>query len=210
EVLFQKSVLSNTYNPGIGTATLSFLQQVAHSVLRDSLMVWNIGKNMPWADFTPTLTSGSTYQFGSASVAMANAWNFGDGVTAQGASVAHTYTQSGTYTVSHVAMNNCNKDSVTKVLNVTAVNTTGLKQNLKPTLFTFYPNPANDKLYLQLPIEIEQRALKTEIFDSNGKRVFEADYKPMLQIRSLNQGIYYGRISNNYYTATFKFVKIED
>lgn len=47
ETLFQKSVLSNTYNPGIATQTLTFLQQTAHTVVNDSVLVWNIGKYNP-------------------------------------------------------------------------------------------------------------------------------------------------------------------
>ena len=44
EVLFQKSVLSNTYTAGITTASVvPFLQQVAHTVVNDSLNVWNLG-----------------------------------------------------------------------------------------------------------------------------------------------------------------------
>ena len=44
EVLFHKSVLTNTYTAGISTGAVSFLQQIAHDVVNDSLLVWNIGK----------------------------------------------------------------------------------------------------------------------------------------------------------------------
>jgi hypothetical protein len=44
EVLFHKSVLTNTYTAGIATGTVSFLQQIAHNVVNDSLITWNIGK----------------------------------------------------------------------------------------------------------------------------------------------------------------------
>ena len=44
EVLFGKSVLTNTYTSGIATGTVSFLQQIAHDVVNDSLLTWNIGK----------------------------------------------------------------------------------------------------------------------------------------------------------------------
>lgn len=49
EILFKKSVLSNTYTAGVATATASFLQQVAHAVVNDSLTVWNVGKYNPCA-----------------------------------------------------------------------------------------------------------------------------------------------------------------
>ena len=47
EVLFHKSVLTNTYTAGVSASNVAFLQQVAHDVVSDSLLVWNIGKYMP-------------------------------------------------------------------------------------------------------------------------------------------------------------------
>ena len=47
EVLFHKSVLTNTYTAGVSATNIPFLQQVAHDVVNDSLLVWNIGKYNP-------------------------------------------------------------------------------------------------------------------------------------------------------------------
>ncbi|MBS1652937.1 MAG: T9SS type A sorting domain-containing protein [Bacteroidetes bacterium] len=48
EVLFGKSVLTNTYsNSGVAGSDLSFLKQIAHDVVNDSLSTWNIGKFTP-------------------------------------------------------------------------------------------------------------------------------------------------------------------
>jgi len=47
ETLFHKSVLSNTYTAGVSSINVSFLQQIAHDVVNDSLMTWNIGKYNP-------------------------------------------------------------------------------------------------------------------------------------------------------------------
>ena len=44
ETLFHKSVLTNTYTAGVSSINVSFLQQIAHDVVNDSLLVWNIGK----------------------------------------------------------------------------------------------------------------------------------------------------------------------
>ncbi len=52
EVLFHKSVLSNTYTAGVSATNVSFLQQIAHDVVNDSLSTWNIGK------YTPCVTTG--------------------------------------------------------------------------------------------------------------------------------------------------------
>jgi hypothetical protein len=47
ETLFHKSVLTNTYTAGVSSINVSFLQQIAHDVVNDSLLVWNIGKYNP-------------------------------------------------------------------------------------------------------------------------------------------------------------------
>lgn len=47
ETLFHKSVLTNTYTAGVSSINVSFLQQIAHDVVNDSLMTWNIGKYNP-------------------------------------------------------------------------------------------------------------------------------------------------------------------
>ena len=52
ETLFHKSVLSNTYTAGVSSINVSFLQQIAHDVVNDSLLVWNIGK------YNPCITTG--------------------------------------------------------------------------------------------------------------------------------------------------------
>ena len=44
ETLFHKSVLTNTYTAGVSSINVSFLQQIAHDVVNDSLLTWNIGK----------------------------------------------------------------------------------------------------------------------------------------------------------------------
>ena len=40
-------MLSNTYTAGVSSINVSFLQQIAHDVVNDSLLTWNIGKYNP-------------------------------------------------------------------------------------------------------------------------------------------------------------------
>lgn len=47
ETLFHKSVLSNTYTAGVSSINVTYLQQIAHDVVNDSLLTWNIGKYNP-------------------------------------------------------------------------------------------------------------------------------------------------------------------
>lgn len=56
EVLFEKSTIGNTYTAGLPVNTSSFLQQIAHAVVNDSLEVWNIG------NYNPCLVISSTHE----------------------------------------------------------------------------------------------------------------------------------------------------
>lgn len=47
EIVFRHSALTTTYTAGLSAPTASFLQQIAHDVVNDSLPVWNIGKYNP-------------------------------------------------------------------------------------------------------------------------------------------------------------------
>lgn len=120
EVLFQKSVLSNTFNPGLSATTLAFLQQVAHNTVNDSLPLWNLGVNLSWAPFTYTQTGTQSFQFQTSSPTLANKWYFGDGVTTLLADPLHNYLQAGNYTVSHVVNDGCRADSAVKFLSILA------------------------------------------------------------------------------------------
>lgn len=55
EVLFKKSILTNTYTAGVSSTNVTLLQQIAHDVVNDSLLTWNIGK------YNPCGTTGVNY-----------------------------------------------------------------------------------------------------------------------------------------------------
>jgi hypothetical protein len=124
ETLFQRSVLSNTYNPGISTNTLSVLNQAAHQTVADSLMTWNIPKYIPKAELSYTAQSSSSFQFESKTTDFLRKWYFGDGSTSVSNNPIHTYSVTGNYTVSLVVYDftSCKKDSVSTV--ISAISTT--------------------------------------------------------------------------------------
>lgn len=212
ETLFQRSVLSNTYNPGLAVNTLTFLQQTAHDLMRDSLAVWNMGVNHPWADFTFTTATPGSYQVQSASPALNNKWYFGDGTTSQQASPLHVYEASGTYSISHVVTLNCKKDSVVKVITHTNV-ATGVdpKQGIgshKSEIRTF-PSPCKDLLYLDGGTGFENNNSQFMISDLSGRVVSSGLFANPLPISHLSNGAYFIRISNNFTTFNARFLKNE-
>jgi len=142
EVLFHKNSVGNSYVAGLNVAVAGFLQQVAHTTVSDSLLVWNLGVNVPYAPFTFTGT-GLQYQF-AATGNFAHQWYFGDGNTSTQNSPLYTYSVSQTYTVSHVVSNACVKDSFSMVL-ISGVSEVSALSTEKINL---YPNPAHNEIYI--------------------------------------------------------------
>lgn len=119
-----------TFNPGKALGTKLWVEVFPYAGLgcRDTLPV-TIVANYPVASFntpTPQCERGNNYSFKSTSTILKGTidqelWNFGDGSTATGTTVSHTYLQPGVYKVTLVAIgnNNC-KDTIEQSVTVFA------------------------------------------------------------------------------------------
>lgn len=201
EVLFHKSVLTNTYTAGVSASNAAFLQQIAHSVVNDSLSTWNIGKYKPWAPFTSTLIGSLNYQFTSQSPTVNNKWYFGDGTTSLLSNPTHVYANSQNYTVSHVVSNACSKDSSSMILNTTI---TGLHETILNTIISVYPNPAENIIHIKLD---QNELLEYRIYDVVGKQYLTGKTSKSINIASLPGGIYFIEVQTNHKPLTLKFTK---
>jgi hypothetical protein len=189
ETLFQKSVVSNTFISSVNSNTATFLQTIAHEVVRDSLAIWNLGIHLPWADFTYTNTGTSTFQFQSNSGNLNLLWYFGDGSFSSGAMPSHSYSVSGNYTVSHVVQDACLKDSVSKI--ITAVIPVGWPETQAEVNVLLYPNPANEQVFFG---NIEK--LKVKVFNCTGQLIKETVVDTSLPITDLEDGLYLFQIDH--------------
>jgi hypothetical protein len=189
ETLFQKSVLSNTFISTVNSNTATFLQTIAHQVVRDSLAIWNLGINLPWADFTYTNTGASSFQFQSNSGNLNLLWYFGDGSFASASMPSHTYSVSGNYTVSHVVQDACLKDSVSKI--ITALVPVGWLEKQPKVNIMLYPNPANEQVFFG-----NTEPVKVKVFSYTGQLIKEAVVDTSLPITDLKDGLYLFQIDN--------------
>ncbi len=205
EVLFQKSVLSNTFNPGVQAGKLSFLQQVAHATVFDSLLVWNLGINLPWADFSFSQLNPAAFQFQSLSANFNEQWYFGDGATSVVSNPTHSYVNPGTYTVSHVVKDGCNRDSSEKILSVLP---TGLKQDSPPdTFFSVFPNPCGNTLFINGAPSFASNGATLEIRNTLGELFIVSGFKDHIALDLLPGGVYLIEIRSKNASAFARFVK---
>jgi hypothetical protein len=117
QTLFQSSPVGLSYTAGLNTATASFLQNIAHQTVTDSLLVWHIGEYQPTAAFSFT-QNGSSFSFQNNSTDTRDyLWDFGDGNTSNEPSPVHTYATAGPFSVTLTAALRCTSDvSVQSIL----------------------------------------------------------------------------------------------
>ena len=118
-------------------------------------------------------------------------WDFGDGNTATGQSVQHTYNQEGQYVVTLTIINGggCER-TATSVLNLM---TTGIEE-LEPHIYV-YPNPSTGNFIIENTSGTPYQGI--EIFSSIGQRVYDESManahqeKHHLQLHHLPDGVYW-------------------
>jgi PKD repeat protein len=153
-----------------------------------------------YADFSVTVNS-NTVTFTNQSLnSTINSWTLQSGATSTLNSPVYTYTANGTYTVKLIAFNNCDSDTVEKIVNITVIGLNEKEANVNN--LTVYPNPANS--YITLNCNTCEKCI-VEIFASDGRKVYKGNTgnKPEnIDLNGLKSGLYLLKVSdkNNSYT----------
>lgn len=115
----RRSPVGSSYYSNLDSITATTLQTIAAATVLDSLDLWNIGVNDPVADFNYLDLGGGNVSFVSGSMDTDTYfWDLGDGNTAYGTNVQHTY-ENGVYEVVHVASDSCGRsDTATTIVDV--------------------------------------------------------------------------------------------
>jgi PKD repeat protein len=120
------------------------------------------------AGFSFTVTGGTTVNFTNSSTGGTSYdWDFGDGNTSTLTDPSHTYTSSGTFTVTLIASNDCYSDTITKTVMV-STGIGSVEDEIKVELF---PNPSDGQFNVNLSGNLSDE-VQIEIVDLNGKIVF--------------------------------------
>ena len=115
-------------------------------------------------------------------------WDFGDGISSNTSHPIHQYVNSGTYTISLIAENNCNTDTTYQTITLTLAS---IEETENAALF-IYPNPT----YGDCIIDIKTNGIpdgSIQLLDLNGKLIMEQlvnKKRTELNFRKLERGEY--------------------
>ena len=196
-----------SYTAGLSSTLAQYYQLISDNTLFNSTNDWNLNINNPTANFSESI-SGNTATFTNLSTSIANtlnySWNFGDGITSSIASPSHTYTTSGTYTITLIASNCIFSHTITKTIQIGALS---INENAVGT-FEFYPNPTTN----QITLKVDNQLLGSvyTIYDTIGKSVLNGKISSELNVidlGNLSNGVYIIEVASegNYFKN--KFIK---
>ena len=89
-----------------------------------------------------------------------------------------------------------------KIKDYIAVSTTGSITQYNSDLISIYPNPAKNRVSVQIDPSIAQSKPKVKLFNSNGKMIREINNHNSIDVSDLTQGVYFMTIKcNSIHTA---------
>jgi PKD repeat protein len=134
-------------------------------------------------------------------------WNFGDGNTANSTQtqVNHTYSVTGTYSVSVIVTNGCgNTGTYNTSVNIQTCVATGINNNTLNAGFNVYPNPFNGKTSIEVNL-ISNSNVTIDLFNISGEKVLEISNGELskgkniinVDASNLTNGIYFIKASTS-------------
>lgn len=192
--------VSSTLNSGdvVSCKITSTASCLAPNNAADTLKVYV--KPAAVAGFTYT-NSGNSYDFTDVSAHAVNIkWIFGDGDSSTVANPTHVYANGGSYSAMLIAYNDCAADTFRRTINLaTGINEVGGQG------ISIYPNPTTEWLYITLDASKPESVI---IYDLTGQRVYDAEYKPVIDINELSIGVYTIEVRTAYKGYRQKFIKL--
>lgn len=187
--------------PSLGTTEISSLtateamnyQQLADTIVLDSLANWRIGKYDQITNFTYQV-NGDTVAFNNLSQNIDSMWwDFGDATFSSDLNPRHQYIASGSYEVTLTTYKNGCVQVMQDTIAIGILNHAPIMKHHIENIVV-YPNPANDLLNIR--VQDQTTNYRIEIYNSVGTLVMIVNNKVQLPIVHLPQGMYTLQIVN--------------
>ncbi len=188
----------------------TYIQNAVKTVVYDSLIMWNVDKYHPIANFTYNTGisgNGTVYFYNQSTDASNFIWNFGDGDTSTLANPVHQFPQPGAYTVT-LNVNDC---FLTDTISIQV--TPGFEgiNEIETNMFKVSPNPVNDKLIISSDKFITDN-YQIKITNTLGVSVYEgnsiAKKEQLINVSNIKTGTYFiSIISKDKKVVNLKVIK---
>jgi len=194
-----------TYTAGLNPTDAASIRSAVKLLVYDSLSKWHLNTFLPNAQFSTALSAGTTVQFQNSSINAGNyQWYFGDGDSSSQFQPSHTYLQNGTYSVTLIASDCNNTDTLTMSI---LVGTNAVVAN-ETIAVTIYPNPTTNELMLT---GLGLQNSRISIVDVMGKKhncsMATSVNKISIYTSTLKAGGYYLKIETAQNVTVRRFVK---
>jgi PKD repeat protein len=194
------------FNAGLTQSRALYYQQMSDNTIFNSQNDWNLLINNPIANFSDAI-SGYTATFTNLSTSINNTlnyfWDFGDGNTSSIQNPSHTYTTSGTYTITLIASDCIFADTSIYTIQI---GTNGMKET-SDSEFELYPNPTTKQINLMVDSNLLGSVYT--VYDNTGKLVLTGKINTentSVELGNLSAGLYLFRMGENF-TQTIKVIK---
>jgi hypothetical protein len=200
--IFRKDPLQVTYDYTLDPTDAANIRFAAKAVVYDSLLNWHIGEYDLVSDFIYSQIIDYTYQFTNLSQnANGQVWDFGLS-TDTTKNPVFTFPGPGNYFVQLSAYNAC--DTLISCDSI-FVGPTSIEEIMALQKFNIFPNPANDKLTLDLD---SFKDVFVEIYDVKGIMLINIGHlqSKEIDIRILEPGVYFLKIQHGEDVITKPFL----
>jgi PKD repeat protein len=194
------------FNAGLTQSRALYYQQMSDNTIFNSQNDWNLLINNPIANFSETI-AGFTATFTNLSTSINNTlnyfWDFGDGNTSSIQNPSHTYTSSGTYTITLIASDCIFADTSIYTIQI---GTNSMKET-SDSEFELYPNPTTKQINLMVDSNLLGSVYT--VYDNTGKLVLTGKINTentSVELGNLSAGLYLFRMGENF-TQTIKVIK---
>ena len=194
------------FNAGLTQSRALYYKQMSDNTIFNSQNDWNLLINNPIANFSDAI-SGYTATFTNLSTSINNTlnyfWDFGDGNTSSIQNPSHTYTTSGTYTITLITSDCIFADTSVYTIQI---GTNSMKET-SDSEFDLYPNPTTKQLNLMVDSNLLGSVYT--VYDNTGKLVLTGKINTentSVELGNLSAGLYLFRMGENF-TQTIKVIK---
>lgn len=204
-MIYKKDPTLISWNASLSAAEASTIKTATQTVVFNLLSDWDFTTPPALASFTEVVSEDTIAFTNTSDPSESIYWDFGDGTTATEMNPEHTYTESGTYTVS-LTVTACGKSSTTtKEFTIDLSLST---DSFSSRSFSVFPNPTSH--YVTLTTANNYQNINVQLIDITGKLVLSKNHHSentiKLDLSEFRKGVYFLHVNADQKKLTKKII----